>query len=155
MERLGDELRTSLRSAGVPDAGLLAEAARAWPDAVGPGLAAVAWPARIGRDGTLHVSVASSVWAFELTRLEEEIRSRLVAALTSPPGPPSLRFAVGAVPSPPRSTEPAAAARPAPDAAAIATADRLARTIEHRELRELMRRAAAASLSSHARDRSV
>ena len=53
MERLGDEVRGSLRAAGVPDAGLLADVVRVWPGAVGPGIATAAWPSRIGRDETL------------------------------------------------------------------------------------------------------
>ncbi|MDQ4082048.1 MAG: DUF721 domain-containing protein, partial [Actinomycetota bacterium] len=35
---------------------------RAWGEAVGPAIAANAWPARRGADGTLHVTVSSSVW---------------------------------------------------------------------------------------------
>ena len=102
MERLGDEVRGSLRSAGVPDAGLLADVDRVWPAAVGPGIAAAAWPSRIGRDETLHVNTASSVWAFELTRLEDEIRGRLATALPDATLPPRIRFTAGPVPPPAR-----------------------------------------------------
>ncbi len=59
MERIGDAVRGSLRSAGVPDAGLLADVTRVWPEAVGATIAAAAWPSRIGRDETLHVNAAS------------------------------------------------------------------------------------------------
>jgi hypothetical protein len=59
-----------------------------WPDAVGPAISRNAWPARIGRDGTLHVNVADSVWAFELGHQAAEIAQRLeVAAVKFVPGP--------------------------------------------------------------------
>jgi len=61
---IGDDVRRELSRFG-PAAGM-AELLAAWPAAVGEGIARNAWPARIGRDGTLHVAVASSAWAFEL-----------------------------------------------------------------------------------------
>jgi hypothetical protein len=55
---------------------------------VGETIARNAWPARIGRDGTLHVSAADAVWAFELTQRAGEIAARLgVAAVRFAPGP--------------------------------------------------------------------
>ncbi|MGL6279083.1 MAG: DUF721 domain-containing protein, partial [Gaiella sp.] len=81
MERLGDDVRRSLRSAGVPDAGVLARVTTAWPDAVGPAIARAAWPLRITRDETLLVATESSTWAQELALLAEEVRTRLVAAV--------------------------------------------------------------------------
>ena len=77
MERLDGSVRRALRGAGVPDAGVLAAVTRAWPDAVGPAIARAAWPQRVARDGTLHITAESSTWAFELGRLEEEIRAKL------------------------------------------------------------------------------
>jgi hypothetical protein len=153
VERLGDEVRRSLRGAGVPDAGLLAEITRAWPAAVGPGIAAAAWPARMGRDGTLHVATTSSVWAFELASLESEIVRKLSATL---PGRelPRLRFAVGRVPAPPApppSSPPLTAPPASPEAARAA--EELARDVGDERLRELVRRAAAASLSREPPDR--
>ena len=90
MERLDGTVRRALRTAGVPDAGQLAEVTRAWPDAVGPGIAAAAWPQRIARDGTLHVNTASSTWAFELDRMGTEVLTKLRVALVSsrPPRTP-------------------------------------------------------------------
>ncbi len=154
MERLGDEIRGSLRSAGVPDAGLLADVTRAWPEAVGQVIAAAAWPSRIGRDETLHVNTTSSVWAFELTRLEEEIRDRLTAALPGVTPPSRMRFSVGPVPAPPGpegATAPSPAPRPGPGP--LREAELLAASVEDERLGELVRRAAAASLSARADDR--
>ena len=100
MERLDASVRRSLRASGVPDAGQLAEVTRVWPGAVGPAIARAAWPQRVARDGTLHVTTVSSTWAFELARMEAEVRAKLTASL-GPAAPPSLRFATGPVPEPP------------------------------------------------------
>ena len=111
MERLDGTVRRALRGAGVPDAGALAAVTRAWPDAVGAAIARAAWPQRIARDGTLHVTTVSSTWAFELGRMEEDVRGKL-RALVGDATPPSLRFAPGPVPSPrPRSGPCAAPSR--------------------------------------------
>ena len=71
MERIGDEVKRELGRFG--SAGRMAELVAAWPAAVGETVAANAWPARLARDGTLHVHAASSTWAFELQQLEAEI----------------------------------------------------------------------------------
>ena len=156
MERLGNEVRSSLRSAGVPDAGLLADVTRAWPEAVGPAIAAAAWPSRIGRDETLHVNASSAVWAFELTRLEEEIRDRLTAALPDATPPPRLKFTVGPVPAPGSDDVPEPVpASPRPGPAERREADLLAASVQDERLRDLVRRAAAASLSARANDRHI
>ena len=81
MERLDGSVRRALRGAGVPDAGVLAEVTRVWPAAVGDAVARSAWPQRVARDGTLHVTCVSSTWAFELGRMEDEIRARLAEHL--------------------------------------------------------------------------
>ncbi len=155
MDRLDREVRRSLDAAGVPDAGVLAEVVDAWPAAVGPAIARAAWPARIGRDGTLHVNTASAAWAFELGRLGDEIRSQL-AATVGVDTPNTLRFTPGPVPEhgPPDAPEPESA-KPTPTPEETEEAAAIARDVEDDELRELIRRAAAASLASHARDRSV
>lgn len=153
MERLGDEVRRSLRGAGVPDAGVLAAVTRAWPSAVGPGIAAAAWPARIGRDGTLHVNTTTSVWAFELDRMQEQILPRLAEAMEGEQVPPRLRFTAGPVPSPAAAAAPAAAEPPAASAETKLEADRIAASVEDDELRQLVRRAAVASLSRPSHDR--
>lgn len=156
MERLDGSVRGALRHVGVPDSGLLAEVVRVWPETVGPAIARAAWPLRIGRDGTLHVAVESAAWAHELALLEPELRTRLDARLGhSAPGVTGLRFAVGPVPSP--GADPTAAPSPAPSPGVEeqAVASAVASAIEDPELRELVRRAAAASLASRRSDRDV
>ncbi len=146
MERLDGSVRRALRGAGVPDAGVLAAVTRAWPAAVGPAIARAAWPQRIARDGTLHVTAESSTWAFELGRLEEEIRAKLHAELGDAT-PPALRFAVGPVPSPGADdTAPPPVPPPTPDDEARAAS--LTAAIDDPTLREAVRRAAAASLAA-------
>jgi hypothetical protein len=145
MERLDGSVRRALRSSGVPDAGLLAEVTRAWPDAVGAAIARAAWPQRLGRDGTLHVTTVSSTWAFELGRMEGEIRAKLAVGLGEAT-PPSVRFAPGPVPAPPAPEE-APAPTPAPSPEEASAAASLAAGIEDPGLREAVRKAAAASLA--------
>jgi hypothetical protein len=145
MERLDGSLRRALRSSGVPDAGVLAQVTRAWPEAVGAAIARSAWPQRLGRDGTLHVTTVSSTWAFELGRMEADIRAKLAASLGDAT-PPALRFATGLVPAPPAAEE-APAEKPAPTPEEAAEAATLASGIEDPGLREAVRRAAAASLA--------
>ena len=146
MERLDGSVRRALRGAGVPDAGVLAAVTRAWPDAVGPAIARAAWPQRLARDGTLHITAESSTWAFELGRLEEEIRGKLRAELGDAT-PPTLRFAPGPVPSPGADDhEPQPVAPPTPEDDAQAAS--LSAGIDDPALREAVRRAAATSLSA-------
>jgi predicted nucleic acid-binding Zn ribbon protein len=64
-----------LRDALAP-ATLLAEIQRAWPEAVGPAIAAEAVPTR-ERGGVLTVSCSASVWAQELDLMAPAILSRL------------------------------------------------------------------------------
>ena len=67
MDRLGSAVRSELSRFGPQaDIGRVAEA---WPAVVGEQIARNAWPARIARDGTLHVHTSSSTWAFELEHL--------------------------------------------------------------------------------------
>jgi hypothetical protein len=153
MERLDGSVRRALRGAGVPDAGALAAVTRAWPEAVGSGIARAAWPQRIGRDGTLHVTTVSSTWAFELQRMEAEIRAKL-AATVGDATPPALRFAPGPVPSP-GADDAAAPPRLAPTPAEEAEAAGLSASIADPELRDAVRRAAAASLARGRSDRGL
>ena len=143
--RIGEEIRRELGRLG-PEAGL-DEIVRAWPAAVGTAIAANAWPARVGRDGTLHVATASSAWAFELTQLEATVRGHLRDRLGAD-APPRVRFAVGLLPERGPETD-ARHARTVPKAspADAAEGERLAGGIEDSELRALVARAAAASLA--------
>jgi hypothetical protein len=149
MERLDGSVRHALRRFGVPDAAALAAVTRAWPDAVGPAIARAAWPQRIARDGTLHVTTVSSTWAFELGRMEAEIRSKLETA-AGDATPPAIRFATGPVPSPGPSAEPPPDVSP-PTAEEELLAASLAAAIADDDLRAAVARAVAASLAA-ARD---
>ena len=152
MERLDRTLRRALRSAGVPDTGVLAEVTRAWPGAVGPAIAKAAWPQRVGRDGTLHVNTISSTWAFELGRMADEVLGKLRPELGAAT-PPALRFAPGPLPAagPPD----VLLERVEPTPSDLADAASLAGPIEDSDLRAAVRRAAAASLARARHDRDV
>jgi len=145
MERLDREIRGELSRFG-PQSGM-PELLAAWPEAVGPMVAANAWPARIARDGTLHVSTSSSAWAFELAQLAPTMAARLREKLGES-APKSLRFAVGHVPE--RSPEEPADAPPEPPEPtpeALQRAGELAAGIDDETLRQQVARAAALSLS--------
>jgi hypothetical protein len=145
LEPIGGELERELGRLGPP--GAIGTVVAAWPDAVGAAIAANAWPARIARDGTLHVSTSSSAWAFELTHLEETVRSRLADRLGAA-CPPRLRFAPGRLPEAGAEAEEARETAPAPPSpAALAQAAELASAIDGEELREAVARAAAAALA--------
>ncbi len=146
MERIGREVERTLSRSGGGEALALTEITSAWPKAVGDAVARQAWPLRLGRDGTLHVATTSATWAFELDRLSPEIADRLAAVLGSPP-PTKLRFRVGPVPEPGPESQ-AASTTPFPTSPeADAEATSAAAAIEDLELRELVARAARASLS--------
>ena len=152
MEGLDGEIREVLARFG-PQAGM-PEVLAAWPEAVGPMVAANAWPARIARDGTLHANTSSSAWAFELGQLAPEILTRLSEKLGES-APKALRFAVGHLPDP--STGAIAETRtdvPEPTEQALRLAAELVAGIEDEALRNRMQRAAAFGLSSAPSDRS-
>ena len=140
--------RVLSRSGG--DAALaLAEITAAWPKAVGDAVAREAWPLRVARDGTLHVATSSSTWAFELDRLSPEIEEQL-RVLLGASTPKKLRFRVGPVPEPGAASEGLAQGSGdtlAVTAEASAEAASLTSEVEDPELRELIARAARASLS--------
>jgi hypothetical protein len=146
MDRLDRQVRRELGRFGPVDGDMVA-IVRAWPQAVGETVARNAWPARLARDGTLHVNTASSTWAFELGRLVSTILEQLRLELGETT-PPALRFASGPIPEP----EAEAAERRAPPRPEVgsehrAEAAEIAAGIEDEELRELVARAAAASLA--------
>jgi hypothetical protein len=146
LEPIGADVRRELGRFG-PAAGM-AEVVAAWPGAVGEQIALNAWPARISRDGTLHVATSSSAWAFELSQLETEIRKRLSDAVGEA-APPRLRFAVGHIPE--AGLDPAPKEKravPRVNEALSAEGERIAASIEDPALREVVARAAAASLAT-------
>ncbi|HEY7198141.1 MAG TPA: DUF721 domain-containing protein [Gaiellaceae bacterium] len=152
-EPIGDEVRRELDRFGPQ--GSIGDVVEAWPAAVGPAIAGNAWPARIARDGTLHVATSSSTWAFELTQLEETVRTRLAEAIGER-APKRLRFAPGRLPEPGAESVETSS----PKRHDVARADReggmrIAAGIEDPDLRELVARAAAASLSRERDDRPV
>jgi len=63
---------------------LLAEAQRAWPDVVGPSIAAEATPVS-ERGGVLTISCTASVWAQELDLMSQPIVERLNMVLRGAP----------------------------------------------------------------------
>jgi len=137
-----------------PAAGM-ARIVSAWPEAVGPAVARNAWPSRIARDGTLHVTTSSSSWAFELGQLEPTVREQLSAVLGEHT-PPKLRFAAGRLPEPDSPPPHAVANRPPrPGPRELEAAASLAAGVEDEQLRELVCRAAAASLARPGDDRRV
>jgi hypothetical protein len=154
MERIGKNVERELSRSGRGHVLALAGITAAWPQAVGESVARQAWPLRVGRDGTLHVATTSATWAFELDRLAPEIAARLGAVLGAE-APSALRFRVGPVPEP-GAPEPSAGA-PREDSGATpetsAEAASLASAIDDPELRDLVSRAARASLSRARSDR--
>jgi hypothetical protein len=153
MERIGPEVKRELGRFG--NAGRMADLVTVWPGAVGETVAANAWPARIARDGTLHVNAGSSTWAFELQQLEAEISGRLREALGEA-APARIRFAPGPLPEP--SVETSQAPRklpPAPTPEHTRAASELAAEIGSEELRKSVEKAARMSLAAAADDRPV
>jgi hypothetical protein len=145
LESLGPELRRELTRLG--PGGAIADVVAAWPAAVGPAIAANAWPARVARDGTLHVATSSSAWAFELTQLESTVRARLREGLGDAV-PARLRFAPGRLPAPgEESVESSQRTVPTPSRRVRAAAEEIAASIDDPDLREAVARAAAASLT--------
>jgi hypothetical protein len=126
----------------------MAKIVEAWPGAVGPTIARNAWPARIARDRTLHVATSSSSWAFELGQLHDDILRRVRAA-TGAGAPSKLRFAVGKLPElgVDEDREAGTDVLPDPTPEAVARGVELAAGIDDEELRNLVAKAAAQSLS--------
>jgi hypothetical protein len=151
MERIASDVKQELSRFGAQ--GAMPEVVEAWPEAVGPMVAANAWPARIGRDGTLHVNTSSSTWAFELGQLAPEIAGKLAERLGEK-APQSLRFAVGHLPeaAAPELGE-ARSEVPEPSPEALQRAASLAAGIEDEELRKRVERAASLGLSRAPSDR--
>jgi Dna[CI] antecedent, DciA len=148
MDRVGSDVARELGRFG-PASGL-APLVEAWAPAVGAEIARNAWPARVSRDGTLHVHARDSIWAFELTSRAEQIRTRLGKL-----APPRLAFAPGPLPEPVEEVvhEGERGSR-RPTSEHVAKAESLTRGIRDEELRKVVAEAIAASLSSGDNDRS-
>jgi sugar phosphate isomerase/epimerase len=145
VKHLGGEVKRELGRFG-PQSGI-ADLAEAWPAAVGETIARSAWPARVARDGTLHVNTADSVWAFELTNRAADIAKRL--------GIERIRFAPGRLPEASDPDLKTADSRPPePSESLRQEGARLAAGIEDENLRKIVARAAAASLAKGLSDRS-
>ena len=146
MKRIGDQVSGELKRFG--PSGTIARLVEVWPAAVGRTIARNAWPARVGRDGTLHVATSSSSWAFELAQLESDILRRLRESAGAS-APRALRFAVGKLPE--LGVDDASADRrrevPEPTADERAEAAAIAAAIDDEELRKLVAKAAAQSLA--------
>jgi hypothetical protein len=153
MEPIGPEVRRELRRFGGAEG--MSDLVAAWPAAVGETVAANAWPARLARDGTLHVNASSSTWAFELQQLETEIAERLRDVLGKA-APARLRFAPGPLPEP--VVEASAEVQkppPEPTLEQARAARDLAAPIASEELRKSVEKAARMSLAAAADDRRV
>jgi hypothetical protein len=153
MERIGGDVERELGR--FDGAGAMPRIVAVWPDAVGVEVARNAWPARVARDGTLHVNTSSSVWAFELGHLAPRILERLAAELGAQ-APEALRFAQGHLPEPaPQGSTDATyePVEPAPEA--LAAASSLTASIDDEELRKTVERAASLSLSRAAANRPI
>ena len=147
MERVGDDVARELGRFGTVSA--LAPLVDAWPGAVGPEIARNAWPARIGRDGTLYVHTSSSAWAFELGQLTDRIGAALGEL-----APPRFRFAVGPLPEPPRPVlEEVIRMHVQPTEEHHMKAVELAAGIEDENLRKVVAKTAAMSLAKRDSDR--
>jgi hypothetical protein len=149
MERIGDDVRRTMARFG-PQAGM-PELLRAWTDAVGEAIARNAQPSRFSRDGTLHVAVASSAWAFELAQLAPTILERL-----GPLAPKALKFVPGPLAdavSDAVSDTGTGPIQPGPEH--VAAAAELVTPIEDENLRKVVAKTAALSLARAAHDRSV
>ncbi|HKU59239.1 MAG TPA: DUF721 domain-containing protein [Gaiellaceae bacterium] len=133
-DRLGDGVRAELTRFG-PQAGM-PELVDRWPEAVGDAIARHAWPARIARNGTVHVNTSDSVWAFELGHRANEIAQRL--------GVEKLRFAPGPLPEGPMKRH-GEGVRPTPEDVEKARA--LAADIDEETLRETVQKAISFALA--------
>ena len=145
MKKIASDVGSELGRFG-PAAGMV-RIVDAWPGAVGPTIARNAWPARIARDGTLHVATSSSSWAFELAQLEADVLKRLRTA-AGKDAPVKLRFAVGKLPElGPEDDDRGDRRAPPPGPEELRKAEELAAGISDDELRKVVAKAAAQSLS--------
>jgi|SRR5436190_11563267 len=151
MERIGRAVEKQLGR--FDGRGAMPRIVAAWPAVVGEEVARNSWPARVARDGTLHVHTSSSVWAFELGQLAPRILERLRAELGDV-APAGLRFAQGHLPEPVLATREERdrdAQEVSPEAAEQAA--ELSAGIADEELRKRVERAVSLGLSTRGDDR--
>jgi predicted nucleic acid-binding Zn ribbon protein len=74
---LADALASYLRRSGFAKRIQQASVIDAWPDLVGPQIAAVTSPESVTQDGVLRVRVATAAWANELSLMTPRILARL------------------------------------------------------------------------------
>jgi predicted nucleic acid-binding Zn ribbon protein len=77
--RVGEVLERYLARAGLAGRLAQAEVVREWSRLVGPQIAAVTSPERVGPEGTLYVRVATSAWMTELQLMAPQIMARVNA----------------------------------------------------------------------------
>jgi hypothetical protein len=148
MDQVGNEIARELSRFG-PASGL-APLLAGWATAVGTEIARNAWPARFARDGTLHVHTRDSIWAFELTARADEIRTRLGEL-----APARLSFAPGPLAELTEEDVGAGRRRPrTPTDEHVAKAESLVRGIRDEDLRKVVAKTIALSLSTSDNDRS-
>jgi predicted nucleic acid-binding Zn ribbon protein len=76
---LADALSSYLKQAGLTKRVQQAGIVEAWPELVGPQIAAVTAPESVTPDGMLRVRVATAAWANELSLMSPKILARLNA----------------------------------------------------------------------------
>jgi len=79
---LADALASYLKRSGFSKRLQQAEVVDAWPDLVGPQIAAVTAPESVTPDGVLRVRVATAAWASELSLMTPRILARINAGRT-------------------------------------------------------------------------
>jgi hypothetical protein len=144
-EKIGGEVQRELARFGPAEG--MTEIVRAWPGVVGDQIAQNAWPARLARDGKLHVATSSSAWAFELAQLEPKLLERLAKELGDAT-PSGFRFAPGKLPELSFDADSEAAKKGRePTVEERRQAEEIAGGIEDESLRKIVAKAAAASLA--------
>jgi predicted nucleic acid-binding Zn ribbon protein len=79
---LSDALASYLKQSGFSRRLQQAEVVEAWPELVGPQIAAVTAPESVTPDGVLRVRVATAAWATELSLMTPRILARINAGRT-------------------------------------------------------------------------
>ncbi len=141
--RLPSSLGAEIAGSMPGDLGPVRRIADVWTEVVGEGLARVAQPARVTRDGTLIVHAADASWVHALT-LEERTILRKLDARMAGDGPTGLKVEIGPISVAPQPVEhPPIEILPA----AQARADELTETVADPALRASLNRAIALTLS--------